>query len=397
MTAENRNSGWGGLRLALLALPALLFVLSAFVYPVSRFLTLASDNADLSDGLAQTTMALKAAGGIPDEATFAALVSDLARARDRRKDALIAQSLNQRLVGTRFTVLKTARAAAAGAFTPPYATSVVAAFPQWSDPALWQVIAANNTRLTDYHLLASVDLRRDNSGAIVSVAADQAMFRPLLARTIWISASVTLICALLALPLAQAIVSAPPVAGRILFALVLFPLWSSLLVRTVIWIIVLQRNGPVNAALSFLHLTDQPLSLIYTRFSLYAAMIQVLLPLMVLSVVTVLRRTPKTYMKAALSLGAPWFTAWRTVHLPMIMPGLLSGGAIVFVFALGYYITPLLVGGPKDQMVSSLIAFFTNKTLNWGMAAALSIQLLVVLLMVAALTLTLRAIRRRPT
>src|SRR5690606_7872440 len=135
-------------------------------------------------------------------------------------------------------------------------------------------------------------------------------------------------CAVLAIPLAQAIVSAPPSWSRLIFALVLFPLWTSLLVRTVIWIIVLQKNGPVNAALVFTGLVPEPLTLIYTRFSLYIAMVQVLLPLMVLSLVSVMRRVPTSYMKAALSLGAPWITAWRRVQLPLIMPGILAGAAI---------------------------------------------------------------------
>src|SRR5690606_2679237 len=111
----------------------------------------------------------------------------------------------------------------------------------------------------------------------------------------------------------------------------------------------------------------------------YVTMVQVLLPLMVLSVVAVMRRVSPNYMKAALSLGAPWIVAWTRVQLPLILPGILAGSAIVFVFALGYYITPELVGGPGERMISSYIAFFTNETLNWGMGAALSLQLLAIL------------------
>src|SRR5690606_25316563 len=124
-------------------------------------------------------------------------------------------------------------------------------------------------------------------------------------------------------------------------------------------------------------------------------MSQVLLPLMVLSVVSVMRQVPANYMKAAPSLGAPWFTAWRTVQLPLILPGLLAGGAIVFVFSIGYYITPLLVGGPGDQMISSMIAFYTNQTLNWNLAAALSVQILVLVVLLAATGLTLRTVTSR--
>jgi len=393
-------SGRGGERLlALLVLPALIFVLAVFVVPVARFLTLSVDNAELGQGLSHTVAALAAdppaEGEAPGEAVFAALVADLAAAREVRQDALIAQALNQRMVGTRFLVIKTARDAARGDFTAPFRPAVLEAHPDWQDPAIWRTIAAHGGKLTDYHLLAALDLRRDAAGAIVQAPPEATLFRQLLGRTIWISVVVTAVCALLALPLASAITAAPPGWSRVLFALVLFPLWSSLLVRTVIWIIVLQRNGPVNAALVATGLTDAPITLIYTRFSLYLAMIQVLLPLMVLSVVSVMRRVPPSYMKAALSLGAPWFTAWRTVQLPLILPGLMAGSAIVFVFAIGYYVTPLLVGGPGDQMISSMIAFYTNQTLNWGLAAALSVQVLTLLVAMTLTGLALRALARR--
>ena len=189
-------------------------------------------------------------------------------------------------------------------------------------------------------------------------------------------------CVILALPVAHAIVRVRPATSQVMLILILFPLWSSLLVRTVIWIILLQGHGPVNSFLQFLGLIDKPLKLIYTRLSLYIAMIQVLLPMMILSILSVMRRIPKNIMKAAISLGASWPRAWLRVQLPMILPGIFTGSAIVFIFALGYYITPALVGGPGEQMISSFIAFYTNETLNWGLAAALSLQLLLLLVLV---------------
>ncbi len=388
--------------MALLALPLVVFIAVIFIWPVGRFLALSIDNSDISDNLPRTISALEgwdAAGGTPGEAAFAALVEDLAQARNAGRDGVLAQLINQRLVGTRFLVIKTAGDAADGKFAgADIRTTVLEAHPGWADPALWSVIARNAWRLTDYYLLGSLDLERTPDGGVARVSPDRAQFLDVLLRTIWISIVVTAICAVLAIPLAQAMVSAPPMVSRILFALVLFPLWTSLLVRTVIWIIVLQRNGPVNATLVWTGIVDEPLSLIYTRFSLYVAMVQVLLPIMVLSVASVMRRVPPTYMKAALSLGAPWFVAWRRVYLPMIMPGILAGSAIVFVFALGYYITPARVGGPTDQMVSSYIAFYTNTTLNWGLAAALSVQLLLILCLCGLLLWTARALvgSRRP-
>ncbi len=376
-------------RFMLLALPLVLFVLVVFLWPVARFLALSVDNSDLSNNLTRTVASLDAwdpSEGVPSEGTFVALVEDLAQARRDGKDGLVGQLINQRIVGTRFLIIKTAKDADAGRFDQrPVREAVLAAQPGWIDVNLWRNIALQHSAYTDYYLLASLDLQRAPDGTIVKAPADKAIFVEVLWRTVWISFVVTLICAVVALPLAQAIVSAPPLWSRLLFALVLFPLWVSLLIRTVIWIIVLQKNGPVNSALLAVGLTDRPLSLVYTRFSLYVAMVQVLLPMMVLSLVSVMRRIPASYMKAALSLGASWLTAWRRVQLPLIMPGILSGAAIVFVFALGYYITPTLVGGPTDQMISSYIAFYTNKTLNCGLAAALSVQLLLILAVSALL------------
>lgn len=382
---QRRRDGF----LALLALPLVLFILVVFLWPVVRFLALSIDNSDLSSNLERTVASLDAwnpSQGLPGEDSFAALVEDLAKARRDGKDGLVGQLMNQRIVGTRFLVIKTAKDAAAGRFDQrPVREALLAAQPGWSDVNLWRTIALQHSAYTDYYLLASLDLQRAPDGTIEKAPADKAIFVEVLGRTVWISVVATLICVLAALPLAQAIVSAPQPWSRILFALVLFPLWVSLLIRTVIWIIVLQKNGPVNSALLAVGLTDHPLSLVYTRFSLYVAMVQVLLPMMVLSLASVMRRIPASYMKAALSLGAPWLTAWRRVQLPLVMPGILSGAAIVFVFALGYYITPTLVGGPTDQMISSYIAFYTNKTLNWGMAAALSVQLLLILALSALL------------
>ena len=387
--------------LALLVAPVMAFILLLFLWPVLRFLALAVDNSEISGNLPRTAAAISSwdgQGGLPDDAVFRALVDDLAEARAAGRDGVLAQLINQRVVGTRFLVIKTAQSAAAGELAAePARDTVVAAQPGWDNPQLWRVLARDSSPLTANYLLASLDLTRTAEGAVVPVPADQAIFVSLLLRTVWISAVVTGICAVLALPLAQAIVSAPERWSRVMFALVLFPLWTSLLVRTVIWIIMLQRNGPVNAALVASGLVHEPLSLIYTRFSLYVTMVQVLLPLMVLSVVAVMRRVSPNYMKAALSLGAPWIVAWTRVQLPLILPGILAGSAIVFVFALGYYITPELVGGPGERMISSYIAFFTNETLNWGMGAALSLQLLAILAGAAILFRLLAIVFRRPS
>ncbi|MCB6180088.1 ABC transporter permease [Rhodobacter sp. Har01] len=379
--------------------PLVVFVVLTVILPVALFLFRAVDNRELQANLAATSAALSgwtAEQGLPPEPAFAALVRDLAAAQAAGHAGTLAARLNQAVPGSRTFILKTARLAAEGALTgPDVRSAVLAAAKGWQNPALWSVIAQERGRFTAFYLLTSLDLQRHPDGSIGAVPAEQALFLSILWRTIAISLSVTAICALLALPVAHVIVAAPRWAAAGLLALVLLPLWTSLLVRTVAWIILLQGEGPINSTLQGLGLITEPLRLVYTRGSLVVTMVQVLLPLMILPIVSVLRRIPPTYMRAARSLGAPWWTAWRRVQLPMLLPGLLTGSGIVFVFALGYYITPTLIGGPGDQMLSSFIVFYTDKTLNWGLAAALSVQLLAVLALAAGAVAAVRALASR--
>jgi putative spermidine/putrescine transport system permease protein len=378
----------------LMVAPLVLFVIATVLVPVAMFLFRAIDNGVLQTNLARTSAALAAwtmAEGLPPEAAFAALVADLSDAQEAGRAGPLAARLNQAVPGSRTFILKTARLAADGALVgPDVRGKVLAQAKGWENPALWSIISHERGRFTSFYLLTSLDLERRSDGSIGLVPSESALFLSILWRTIAISLGVTAICALLALPVAHVIVSAPRAVAAVLMAMVLLPLWTSLLVRTVAWIILLQGEGPVNSALLWLGAITEPLRLVYTRGSLFITMVQVLLPLMILPIVSILRRVPPTYMRAARSLGASWWTAWRRVQLPMILPGILTGSGIVFVFSLGYYITPTLIGGPSDQMLSSFIVFYTDKTLNWGLAAALSVQLLSVLLLSALLVAAVR-------
>jgi putative spermidine/putrescine transport system permease protein len=356
----------------------LVFVAVTVLWPVAQFLYRAIDNRDIHGGLAATAATLTdwtPEQGAPGEASFAALVHDLANVSAGRQASALAGRINQALPGTRAMILKTARMVDDG-IEPPVREKILAEAPAWERPEIWSLIKNDSGPLTGFYLLQSLDLERRADGTIAQVAPDKAIFLDVLGRTVWISLTVTLLCILLALPVAHVIDAASPRMKLILLGLVLFPLWTSLLVRTVAWTILLRGDGPANTALIWLGFTDEPLRLVYTRGSLIITMVQVLLPLMILPILSVLERVPKTYMRAAASLGATWWQAWRRVLFPLILPGILTGSAVVFIFALGYYITPALIGGPREQMLSSFIVFYTDKTLNWGLAAALSIQLM---------------------
>ena len=369
----------------LLVLPALLLILATFVLPLLSLLSLAIRDPELAETLPRTATLLRQwdGTGLPSEPTFEALAQELARADASQTIGALASRLNFDQPGARSLLLRTARAP----LEPPYRPALAALDPRWENPATWRLIQSAAGPLTSSYVLRSLDLRRTPQG-VERLGDDQAIFLALFRRTFAISAGVTALCILLAYPLAYTLASATPRWARLGMALVLVPFWTSILVRSVAWFILLQRNGPLNALLLAIGVIDTPITMIFTRFAVYIAMVHVLLPFAVLPMVGVMRAVDRGTLRAAASLGAPPWRVFLRVYLPLTMPGVAAGALIVFMLAVGFYITPALVGGPRDQMISGFIAFYTNVSINWGMAAALSASLL-------GLTLALVAAVRR--
>jgi putative spermidine/putrescine transport system permease protein len=195
--------------------------------------------------------------------------------------------------------------------------------------------------------------------------------------TVLISGSVTLLCGLLAYPIAYTMAHARPRLRRLLIFFVLIPFWSSILVRTFAWMVLLQKRGLINKVLvDYLGLIETPLTLIYNRTGVLIGMSHVLLPFMILPLYAVLSRIDPSLSNAAASLGAPPVRNFLRIYLPLSLPGLLSGCLLVFVMGLGYYITPALLGGPGDTMIAQLIEMQVADFGNWGLAAALAVILL---------------------
>jgi putative spermidine/putrescine transport system permease protein len=200
-------------------------------------------------------------------------------------------------------------------------------------------------------------------------------------RTLIVAGLVTGFCAAIGLPYALLAASVTGWKRTVLLLAVLLPLWTSLLVRTAAWLVLLQNEGLINKALISLGLIGTPLPLIFNRTGVLIAMTHVLLPFMVLPIYSVVVAIPKNLMPAAASMGASPLRAFWRVLLPLSLPGVYSGSLLVFMVATGYYITPALVGGANDQMISSVIAFYATGTANWGMAGALGLILLMVTLL----------------
>jgi putative spermidine/putrescine transport system permease protein len=247
---------------------------------------------------------------------------------------------------------------------------------RWGDPDYWAVLKDTASPITPIYLLGAFDLMRAPDGQIVQVPDHQRIFNATWLKTIWIALVITVICVLLGYPLAYLITISSPGIANLLLILILIPFWTSLLVRTTAWLVLLQNQGVVNDFGLYFGLWKDRIQLIHNRFGVYVTMVQILLPYMVLPIYGVMKRIPMSYVRAAKSLGANPFVAFVRIYLPLTMHGIGAGALLVFILAIGFYVTPALVGGPTDQMISYFIAFYTNEVLNWGAAAALSVILL---------------------
>jgi putative spermidine/putrescine transport system permease protein len=371
------GSRWGAI---LLVAPLLLSLLIGFVVPIGTFLWRAVADDEVAAVLPRTIRALSGwhEGEVPD-AAFTALAEDLreARARDLETGAgavaRAAARLNSEQPGMRSQLPATARRVAQPGDDR---ARILAAGEAWSTPAPWHAIRRAGGPVTDYRLLATLDLKQNAEGHIIQAPADSAIYRGILLRTLWISASATVLCLLLGYPLAWLIATAPPRAQTWLLGGVLLPFWTSLIVRTAAWMVLLQKEGIVNAALLHAGVIQEPLPLLLNRFAVLVAMVHILLPFMVLPVLAVVREIDPRLPRAAASLGAGRLRVFFRVLLPLSLPGVGAGCLLVFVQALGFYVTPALLGGPNDQMLAWFIGFYANRTVDWGMAAALSVLLL---------------------
>ncbi|CAH0446518.1 hypothetical protein LMG10661_02591 [Ralstonia syzygii subsp. syzygii] len=371
--------------LALVA-PLALFLLLIFVVPIGALLTRAVQNPKVADALPKTVATLKAwdRKTPPADPAYAALAADLTAAQDGEAIDALARRLNTEIPGFRSLVAKTARAMPLAddqghALAPAQTRArLVELDERWADTAYWQAIAKNSSRTSPFYLLAALDHRQDAFGQIQATDPDEQIYVTVFGRTFVISAVVMLLTLLLGYPLAYWISTLSERRANLVMVLVLIPFWTSILVRVAAWIVLLQSEGLVNHALMDLGLIREPLALLFNSIGVYISMTHILLPFMILPLYSVMKSIPPTYQRAAVSLGSHPFAAfWRVyVPVPQTYPGVGAGALLVFILALGYYITPALLGGPNDQMVSYYVAYFTNVTINWGMACALGALLL---------------------
>nr|WP_254899140.1 ABC transporter permease [Thalassococcus arenae] len=253
----------------------------------------------------------------------------------------------------------------------------------WLKPDIWRTIKIYSPAYTTGYFLNAVDMQKTPDGPALRDER-QRIYGILFQRTMFMSLVITFSCILLAYPVAYLLSNLPARSANLLMILVLLPFWTSLLVRTSAWKVMLQQQGVINDTLVWLGLVDDAnrLVMINNQFGTIVAMTHILLPFMILPMYSVMSTIPPYYVRAAKSLGASNWTAFWRVYFPQSVPGIGAGSILVFILAIGYYITPEIVGGTTGTFISNRIAYHISSSLNWGLAAALgTILLLVVLLL----------------
>lgn len=360
----NRNTAAAFL---LLLVPVTIYIL-LYILPLGSVMKLSVDNGDLSTRLSHYSERI---GDEDKDARAAALLKDMA-AMSGRDQGESARLLNQEQNGFRSLFLNTSRKAAT---LEPTHAALVAFDKKWDDESYWSTLDRNAERFTWRHFQKTTGLKADESGNI-SLAKGDDIYIQIMGRTLMISLQVTALTLLIGYPLAYAIANGSKSLGSFVLMVVLLSFWTSILVRTTAWVVLLQTNGLLNSFLIWLGFITEPLQLIFNRFGTLVSMTHVLLPFAIIPILNVMKTIPKSQRDASLSLGAGRIETFIRVYFPQSFRGVIVGGGTVFILALGFYVTPALTGGPGDQMLSFYIAEFIKKSLNWGMAAALSMLLL---------------------
>ncbi|MCY3676503.1 MAG: ABC transporter permease [Gemmatimonadetes bacterium] len=362
------------LRAVLLVVPLLLFVGVTFLAPLGMMLLRSVHDPVVADALPETLGVLAEwdGEGLPPEAAYETIARELTRAREERTLGQVAGRVNRVESGMRSLFTRTARGLPE-VTERPWREVMVELDEAWGQPAVWNAVRATGQRFTARHYLNAVDMQRLPDGSVARQPEERRIYLSLMWRTLWVSGAITVLCLLLGYPIAHLIAHSPPRRANLLLLLVLVPFWTSLLVRTTAWIVLLQTQGVLNDILVAIGLIgdDGRLTMIYNMTGTIVAMTHVLLPFMVLPLYSVMRAIPPRYMDAAASLGATPTQAFRRVYWPQTLPGVGAGSLLVFILAIGYYITPALVGGSSGQLISNMVAYHMQTSLNWGLAGAL--------------------------
>ena len=376
--AERKNK----IKAFLLVSPLLLFLIITYVFPIGEMFSRSIDDKMITNMLPKTFKAMENWDGqdMPEEEIFVSFLTDFKILAENKEHGKLAQRLNKEKNGFNSIIKKLFRKVQRGKIDESQSIKdqIMSIHKRFRDVEYWRAIKRTAPPYTMAKYLKGMDLYFDQNGSIAQVKEDRRIHRILWLRTLEVALFVTIFCFLMGYPIAHLLATLPMKYSNLLMICVLLPFWTSLLVRTASWMILLQQQGVVNDFFVLIGLVsdDNRPEMMYNKVGTYVAMTQILLPFMVLPLYSVMKTISPSLMRAGKSLGGTPFVAFWKVYFPLTIPGIGAGCLLVFILAIGYYITPALVGGASGTLISNQIAFHMKQTLDWSFASAMGLMLL---------------------
>ena len=374
--AERRNK----IKAFLLVAPLLLFLLITYIFPIGEMLTRSIDDKMVTNMLPKTFKAMENWDGqeLPPEEVFASFLFDYKTLVKAKTQGKLDQRLNKEKNGFN-SILKKLKRKMKKFEEGNYKEQIISVHKRFADVSYWRAIKRTAPPYTAAKYLKAVDMIIDENGDIVKVEESRRIYSQLWLRTLEVAFFVTLFCFLMGYPIAHLLATIPMKYSNLLMICVLLPFWTSLLVRTASWMILLQQQGVVNDFFVMIGLVadDNRPEMMYNKVGTYVAMSQILLPFMVLPLYSVMKTVSPSLMRAGKSLGGTPFVSFWKIYFPLTISGIGAGSLLVFIIAAGYYITPELVGGASGKLISNSIAYHMKQTLDWSFASAMGLMLLV--------------------
>ena len=377
------------IRAFLLVFPLLIFIIVTFVVPILDMLLRSVDDSQINNVYSKTFEEYNKWDSendeLPPEAVYEAIFNEI-HYGDKVQVGKALTRMNYSKSGWKSLIKKTRRAikkiVKSGELPTSYKETMISIHEGWGDRLFWVSMKQMVNKKTAIYYWNAIDRTYDIDGNVIMQDEKRRMYIKTWIRTFKVSVYVTFFCLLLGFPVAHLLANLPLRYSNLLMIFVLLPFWTSLLVRTTAWIVMLQQKGVINGVLVWLGIIndDQRIQMVYNMTGTIIAMTQILLPFMILPLYSVMKVIPKSHMRAAQNLGAKPVRAFIRVYLPQTVPGMSAGGLLVFVLAIGYFITPELVGGKDGQLIGHWIAYHLKTTLNWGLCAAIGSILLVIML-----------------
>ena len=374
--AERKNK----LKAVLLVAPLFLFLLIIYVFPIGDMLFRSVDDRMITKMLPNTFKAMENWDGqdLPDEPVYKAIYEDLKYLKENKTYGKIIARLNYEKSGFSSLIKKTVRKLNK-VEEGNYKEQFIKIHKRWGQPEYLVALRNASPNWSYAKYLKGIDMKFDQDRNITLVEEDRRIYKILWFRTVNVAFWVTVFCFILAYPISHLLATLPMKYSNLLMICVLLPFWTSLLVRTSSWMVLLQQQGPINDLIVWLGLAadDNRPELMYNVIGTFVAMTQILLPFMVLPLYSVMKTISPSLMRAGKSLGGTPLVSFVKIYFPLTIPGIGAGCLLVFILAIGYYITPALVGGASGSLISNTIAYHMKSSLDWAFASALGTMLLI--------------------